>query len=345
MFFFSKISLKSFHTFGIDLYSKGVFFARTIEDISKYWLICRKFNLPFILLGSGSNVLFLENYSGIVVINLLKGISIEEGPDKWLLHVKSGETWHDLVKYTIDIGIFGLENLSFIPGSVGSAAIQNIGAYGSEFKDVCKYVEITNLNNFKIYRFEVDDCLFGYRNSIFINGLKNKYIVTSVGIKLNKKWYPNINYYSLNHFSLKSCTPIKIFNFIKDIRRKKIPNPKLIGNVGSFFKNPIVSKNLFKKIFLRYINLPYYELVDGRIKLSGGWLIDQCKLKGYSIGGASVNKEQSLVILNYNNATSNDIIRLASKIRNVVGYKFGVWLEPEVRFIDKDGEVDPLDII
>ncbi|WDI78442.1 UDP-N-acetylmuramate dehydrogenase [Candidatus Purcelliella pentastirinorum] len=336
------ISLKNFHTFGIDLYSKGIFFAKTVGVISKYWLICRKFNIPFILLGCGSNVFFLKNYFGLVIVNLLKGILIEEKLNEWLLHVKSGEIWHDLVKYTMSIGIFGLENLAFIPGSVGSAAVQNIGAYGLEFKDICEYVEITDLNNLKVYRFKVKDCLFGYRSSIFMYGLKKKYIVTGVGIKLNKKWCSITSYIN---FNIKSFTPIKIYNIIYNIRKSKIPDPKLVGNVGSFFKNPIIDLKLFKKILFKYKNVPYYKLLDGTIKLSGGWLIDQCGLRGYSIGGASINKKQSLVILNINNATSYDIICLARKIRIDVSNKFNVCLIPEVRFIGKYGEIDPLSVI
>ena len=211
----------------------------------KIWKTCNLSNIPYIILGEGSNVLFLENYAGVVIINRIKGIRIEEKKKNWLLHVFSGEKWHDLVKYTLRMGFFGLENLALIPGSVGSAAIQNIGAYGLELKNICQYVDVISLENGKTIRLKKKTCNFSYRSSIFKYKYNHGYAVIAVGIKIKKNWKPVIFSSLLKSKKILEINAYKIFNIVCQIRKKKLPNPKKLGNAGSFFKNPIITSNCF----------------------------------------------------------------------------------------------------
>ncbi|WP_343188893.1 UDP-N-acetylmuramate dehydrogenase [Buchnera aphidicola (Neophyllaphis varicolor)] len=255
-----------------------------------------------------------------------------------MLHVNSGEKWNELVKYTLKIGIFGLENLALIPGLVGSAPINNIGAYGLEFKDICSYIDLMFLKTKKIKRIYKKFCYFGYRHSIFKTNKFKDYVIISVGIKLYKKWKPINEYNGLNILNNKKLTPHKIYNKICSIRKKKIPNPKNIANAGSFFKNPIINYKKFKILIKKNKNLHFYIQKNGDIKIYAGWLIEKCNLKGTIIGGAQIHNKQALIIINKNNATPNDIISLARKIRNNVAKKFNIWLEPEVRLYGSKNE-------
>ncbi|QJC27980.1 UDP-N-acetylmuramate dehydrogenase [Enterobacteriaceae endosymbiont of Plateumaris braccata] len=338
-----KNSLKNFNTFGIDVTAFKII---KITNINKLYYICKKYyykSLPYIILGGGSNVLFLNHFKGIVIINRLKGININESKNCWNLHVYSGEYWHQFVKYTIKKGIFGLENLALIPGCVGSALIQNIGAYGVSLKNFCKYVDIMNLSNKKITRLSSKECNLQYRNSIFKNFYMHNYIIIALGMTISKKWKPNISYKDLNHLNLNTVTPHEIFNYICKIRKKKIPNPKIYGNAGSFFKNPLVSLKLGVKLLKTFPNIPYV-IKNNIFKFSAAWLIDQCDLKGYIKGGAMIYFKHSLIIINKYKATSKDILYIAIKIYNSVGNKFGIWLEPEVRLIGSIGEINPSNI-
>lgn len=328
-------SLKFFHTFKINLFAKKIIIVKNKTSLIKIWKTCKKRNIKFILLGEGSNVLFLKNYNGIVAINKITGITIEEQKKHWLLNVKGGVKWHSLIKYTMQKKIYGLENLALIPGSVGSAPIQNIGAYGIEFKDICDYVDLLSLNNSKIIRVYKNECCFNYRNSIFTKKYNHNHIIYSVGIKLSKNWIPNLSYLKFNSPHYKNnITPQKIFYQICKIRKKKLPNPNKIGNAGSFFKNPIVNSKYAKKLIQQYHNLPYYPQKNGTIKLSAGWLINQCRLKKLSIGYARIYKKNSLVLINKNNlATANEIITLANIIVYYVKKKFDIILKPEVNII------------
>ena len=244
-----------------------------------------------------------------------------------------GENWHQLVEWSLSQGIDGLENLALIPGCAGSAPIQNIGAYGVEFKDVCDYVDVLNLNTGEQFRLQANECEFGYRESIFKHRYAQGYVITAVGLKLAKNWQPILKYGSLVNFDPQTVTAKQVFDEVCHIRRSKLPDPKEFGNAGSFFKNPVVSAEQFAKIQKQVENLPHFPQLDGSVKLAAGWLIDQCHLKGFQIGGAAVHQQQALVLINKGNATGQDVVKLAHHIRQTVADKFGVYLQPEVRFM------------
>ncbi|QJC37143.1 UDP-N-acetylmuramate dehydrogenase [Enterobacteriaceae endosymbiont of Donacia thalassina] len=337
---YCKYSLKKFNTFNININAIKIVKIKDLEKLCNLWKKYKKQNFPCLILGDGSNILFLKNFYGLVIINRIKGIYISESKKYWNLHVNSGEKWHDLVKFTIKHKIYGLENLALIPGRVGSAPIQNIGAYGSSIQNFCEYVDIINPINKKIKRINKKKCNFKYRDSIFKYNYKN-YVIISIGLSLSKKWIPNLKYNDLKKLKY-NITPQKIFNYICNIRKKKIPYPKIYGNAGSFFKNPIISPILGTKLLKIFSDMPF-SLEKKKFKLSAGWLIDKCKFKGYiSSNGAMVYSKQSLILLNrFNNSSGIDILELAIKIYYKVGKKFGVWLEPEVKIIDSHGEVNP----
>jgi len=335
-------SLKNLNTFAIDVTAKKIIFVKTIQSLIVTVQHCKCTHTPYIILGEGSNILFLENYAGVVIINRIKGMKITDKNKFWLLHILSGEKWHDVVKYTLKCNIFGLENLALIPGCIGSAAIQNIGAYGLEFKDICLYVDMLCLKSYKIHRIDVNSCEFSYRSSIFKHKYNIDCFIIAVGIKLTKKWTPiifpllNVNY----NTQIKNLTPYKIFSEICKIRTKNLPNPKKIGNAGSFFKNPIITKQQANKMLSLY-NLPCYPQENGLIKISGGWLIQKYRFKNINIGDAAIHKKKKLILINKKNATANEIINLAIIIHNGIMRKFNIFLEPEVDFIGIKGKVHP----
>lgn len=330
-------SLKPFNTFKIDVRAKKIFVVKTRFELYDAWYESKKKNLPFLILGEGSNVLFLKkNYNGIVAINRLKGISITEDKNFWYLHIGAGENWHKLVNFSVKNKFFGLENLALIPGCVGSAVVQNIGAYGLELHQFCQYVDILDFKINKVSRLLNKLCKFDYRDSIFQNKYQKNFAILSIGLKLKKEWTPTIVYNDLKKLHLNAITPKKIFNFICQIRKKKMPNPKVFGNAGSFFKNPLLSYSDAKKIFKQFPLIPRYPYDQKRIHLSAGWLIEQCHLKNYCIGDAAVYKKQALIIINKKNATGKDIFLLAQYIFQCVKKKFNILLEPEVNFIEKN---------
>lgn len=341
MFTCNPFPLKSYHTLAINNVSaKKIVVIKNIKELISIWTYCKKINSPFLILGEGSNTVFLENYIGIIIINRIKGIIITQNKKYWLIHVQSGEKWHNLVKYTLKHRFFGLENLALIPGCLGSAVIQNIGAFGLEIKDVCNYVDILSFYNFKITRKNVQSCRFQYRNSIFKKQIEKKIAIISVGLKLKKKWKPLVSYGTLKKLSTNNLSAFKIFQTICILRKKTLPNPKILGNSGSFFKNPIVNIKNFKKIQFSYRKIPHFSYNKKMVKLSAGWLIEQCGLNQFKIGGANIYKKKPLIIINENNATSNDIFKLAKKIYTIVKKKFNIHIQPEVQLITKIGPQD-----
>ncbi|XBC44415.1 MAG: UDP-N-acetylmuramate dehydrogenase [Buchnera aphidicola (Schlechtendalia peitan)] len=324
-------SLKKYHTLKINVFAKKIIKIENISALIKAWKIYKK--MSFLFLGEGSNTLFSKYYNGVIAINKIMGIKTTETKENWLIYVKGGVKWHDLVVYTIKRGIYGLENLAFIPGTVGAAPIHNIGAYGIEFKNICNYVEIFSLIYKNTIKIKASHCMFKYRSSIFKNAHYYNYIVLGIGIKLPKKWSPNISHLSLKKLNPKNLTAYKIFNYIKKIRNNKLPNLKMLGNAGSFFKNPIIETKKAMELLSQYKNLPNYPENNEYIKISAGWLIEQCQLKGYSCGGAQVYPKQALILVNKNQATAQDILMLSSIIQNKVKNKFGVSLELEVKII------------
>ncbi|OOF45760.1 UDP-N-acetylmuramate dehydrogenase [Rodentibacter trehalosifermentans] len=333
-------SLQPFHTFHISVQAHQIIEAKDIGQLKETWAEAKAQHLPVLFLGQGSNMLFLEDFNGVVIINRLLGITHKQDEHFHYLHINAGENWNQLVEWTLEQGIDGLENLALIPGCAGSAPIQNIGAYGVEFKDFCHYVDVLDLNSDKSFRLSVDDCDFGYRESVFKHRYQTGYVITAVGLKLAKNWQPVLKYGSLVNFDPQTVTAKQIFDEVCRIRQSKLPNPSEFGNAGSFFKNPVVSAEQFADIQKLSENIPHFPQNNGSVKLAAGWLIDQCHLKGFQIGGAAVHEKQALVLINKENATGQDVVKLAHYIRKSVAEKFGVLLQPEVRFIGVNGEVD-----
>ena len=340
-----RISLKPFNTFGIQSNARELVAAESAEQLSRAWRTASQHGLPVLILGEGSNVFFTEDYEGVVILNRIKGIAVTESEDAWHLHVGAGENWHELVKYSLAHGMHGLENLALIPGCVGSSPIQNIGAYGVELKQVCEYVDCIDPESDKMVRLTNEQCRFGYRDSIFKHEYQNRYVIIGVGIRLPKSWQPVLTYGDLVRLDPQTVAPQQVFDAVCHMRSSKLPDPKVNGNAGSFFKNPVVSAEQTAALLKRYPDAPHYPQTDGSTKLAAGWLIDRCHLKGYRSGGAAVHRHQALVLINEDNAVSRDIINLARHVRQCVGEKFNVWLEPEVRFIGRTGEVNAVEQI
>lgn len=336
----SKHSLKTLNSFGLSINANNVVYATETKMLLDAWQASQQTNQPLLLVGGGSNLLFLSDFLGTVVVNKLKGIEIVETDTDWLIHSAAGENWHEFVQELVSKSVPGLENLALIPGSIGSAPIQNIGAYGVELKDVCEYVDVLDLNSVSVFRLTNEACQFGYRDSIFKHQYQHGYAIVAVGFRLAKKWKPILSYGTLNRLELSSITPQLVFDQVCDIRRSKLPDPTVLGNAGSFFKNPIITAEQAENIRNTYSDIPIYPQPDGRVKVAAGWLIEQAGLKGYSVGQAAVHQHQALVLVNLGTATANDIVSLAKKVRDTVGDKFNIWLEPEVRFIGQFGEVD-----
>ncbi|MDD7569611.1 MAG: UDP-N-acetylmuramate dehydrogenase [[Actinobacillus] rossii] len=334
-------SLVPFHTFGTPATAKMIVEFTTIETLQSAWHQAKENNQPVLFLGQGSNVLFVRDvFNGTVLVNRLMGIAHKQDDDFHYLHVSAGENWHKLVAWSLEQGIGGLENLALIPGCAGSAPVQNIGAYGVEFKDVCDYVDVLDLAKGAQFRLSNAACCFGYRESIFKTKYKGDFIVTAVGLKLAKAWKPVLKYGSLAEFDPSAVSAKQVFDEVCAVRRAKLPDPKEFGNAGSFFKNPVVTARQFKDLQAEYPSIPNYPQQDGFVKLAAGWLIDQCHLKGYQIGGAAVHEKQALVLVNKGNATGSDVVELAHRVRQAVAAKFDVYLSPEVRFIGEHGEIN-----
>ncbi|HEI8868997.1 UDP-N-acetylmuramate dehydrogenase [Serratia sp. AKBS12] len=338
-------SLKNHNTFALPINAAQLVIAEKIELMIKVWQKSQKRQEPLLILGEGSNVLFLEDFAGTVMINKLHGINVREEQDAWHLHVSAGENWHKLVSHTLEKGMHGLENLALIPGCVGSAPIQNIGAYGVELKNVCEYVDLLSFRTGEIDRMSPERCEFGYRESIFKHQYRTGYIIVAVGLKLNKTWQPSLGYGDLTKLDPASVTPRQVFDAVCEMRRSKLPDPRITGNAGSFFKNPVVSAEAAANLLASYPTMPHFPQHDGQVKLAAGWLIDQCQLKGYRIGGAAVHSKQALVLINQGDALPQDVVALARHVRNTVADRFDVWLEPEVRFISATGEVNAVEVL
>ncbi|ECG8592429.1 UDP-N-acetylmuramate dehydrogenase [Salmonella enterica subsp. salamae] len=338
-------SLKPWNTFGIEQRANEIVCAENQQQLLHAWQSATALHQPVLILGEGSNVLFLAPFQGTVIVNRIKGIEITESPEAWHLHVGAGENWHQLVRYALDNNMPGLENLALIPGCVGSSPIQNIGAYGVELQRVCEYVDCVELITGSSLRLTAVECRFGYRDSIFKHEYQDRVAIVAVGLRLPKLWQPILTYGDLTRFDSTTVTPQQVYDSVCHMRTTKLPDPKVNGNAGSFFKNPLVAADIAAQLLEQFPNAPHYPQTDGSVKLAAGWLIDQCQLKGVTIGGAAVHRQQALVLINANNATSQDIVKLAHHVRQKVGEKFNVWLEPEVRFIGQAGEVNAVEII
>ncbi|POP40412.1 UDP-N-acetylenolpyruvoylglucosamine reductase [Superficieibacter electus] len=338
-------SLKPWNTFGIDQAANDIVCAENEQQLVSAWQKATQQQSPVLILGEGSNVLFLTAFSGTVIVNRIKGINITERQEAWHIHVGAGENWHHLVQYTLQQGMPGLENLAMIPGCVGSSPIQNIGAYGVELQRVCDYVDCIELATGHALRLAAPQCRFGYRDSIFKHEYQHHYAIVAVGLRLPKVWQPVLTYGDLTRLDPATVTPQQVYDAVCHMRTTKLPDPKVNGNAGSFFKNPVISVAQAQTLLATFPDAPHYPQADGSIKLAAGWLIDKCQLKGMRMGGAAVHQQQALVLINTGNALSEDVVHLAQRVRHLVGEKFNVWLEPEVRFIGSHGEVSAVETI
>ena len=341
---FHRYPLKSFNTFGLEVYAREFAVLENEEDIAVLVDRHRVAGYRMLLLGGGSNILFSGDYDGFVVKIGLKGKEvIDEDEESVVIRGAAGEDWDDFVGYAVQMGWGGLENLSGIPGTVGSSPIQNIGAYGCEMKDRFESLGAVDLCTGEYSEFDPARCRFGYRDSIFKTALKGRMLITHVDFRLDKKLVPNLSYEALKsklgHIPPEDLTPQHFRNEVLQIRNSKLPDPHLLGNAGSFFKNPFISVSEFEKLkdlFSGIVSYPVEDKESHRItgyKLAAGWLIEKCGWKGYRDGDAGVHKDQALVLVNYGRATGIDILTLSEKIRNSVMEKFGVSLEREVNII------------
>ena len=328
-----NISLKQYNTFGIDKNADRFVTVGSLSEL-KSILIDEK---DIFLLGGGSNMLLTKNIEALVIHLDLKGIVVND-TEKDVVYVtaEAGENWHDFVLWCISQNYGGLENLSLIPGNIGTSPIQNIGAYGVEIKDTFQQLEALEIATGKIKTFTHSDCKFGYRNSVFKNELKGKYIITNVTFKLSKNNHQiNISYGDIkNHLKEIQHPSLKdISDAVISIRQQKLPDPKEIGNSGSFFKNPVIGSVLFNSLQKKHAKMPHYVVSENEIKIPAGWLIEQCGFKGQRFGDAGVHSKQALVLVNYGNASGQDIYNLAQNIRQKVKDTFGISLEIEVNII------------
>ena len=304
-----------------------------LEKILRDAFCCEQRFLP---IGRGSNLLFLNDFDGIILHSAIKGITpVEETDDSVLIRAGAAEVWDDVVAYAVDKGLGGIENLSLIPGETGAAAVQNIGAYGREIKDVVETVEAFHQQTAEKHIFTKEECWYDYRTSLFKEAQQDPYIITGVTLRLQKKPVFHLEYGDLRK-TVCECEPVtirKIRETIIDIRRKKLPDMNALGNAGSFFKNPVVSQEKLAQLMKEYPSIPFFPAQGETMKLSAGWLIEQCGLKGKRFGAVGIYEHQALVIVNFGGATGNEIASLAQHIRHMVARRFGVTLTPEVQYV------------
>jgi UDP-N-acetylmuramate dehydrogenase len=331
-----NISLKPFNTFGIE--AKTAKFCRfsSIQELEN--LREEILSNQLLILGGGSNLLLTKDFTGLVLKNEIKGIEIEsEDAEEIILKVGAGEVWHEFVLYCVEKNYAGIENLSLIPGSVGASPMQNIGAYGVEIKDVFEKLSAYHIETGEINYFNKNECNFAYRESVFKKVLKGKYIISHVYFRLKKEAAINSSYGAieqvLNDKGIKNPTIKDVSDAVISIRQSKLPDPKVLGNAGSFFKNPVVEIAIYQKILENYPAAPSYPAENGKVKVPAGWLIETAGWKGKNLGTHGVHDRQALVLVNYGNATGKEIWDLSSAVLKDVKNKFGIDLEREVNII------------
>ncbi|MBD3588260.1 UDP-N-acetylmuramate dehydrogenase [Bacteroides sp. GM023] len=328
-------SLLSYNTFGIDVSAARFLEYTSVEELQQ--LIAQgAVTTPFLHIGGGSNLLFSKDYDGLILHSRIEGIEVtEEDARSVSVRVGAGIVWDDFVAYCVERGWYGAENLSLIPGEVGASAVQNIGAYGVEVKDLITAVETVNIQGEKRV-YSVEECEYAYRNSLFKRPENKSVFVTHVRFRLSKEAHYTLDYGTIRQELDKypELTLPVVRKVIIDIRESKLPDPKVMGNAGSFFMNPIVPKEKLADLQREYPRIPYYELADGRVKIPAGWMIDQCGWKGKSLGPAAVHDKQALVLVNKGGAKGSDIIALSDAVRASVREKFGIDIHPEVNLIN-----------
>ena len=330
-------SLLSHNTFGMDIKASLFIEYTSVEELKE---ILRRYPLEegcWLHIGGGSNLLFKGDYPGIILHSAIKGYEIlEENEQEVIVRVGAGEVWDDFVAYSVDKGWYGAENLSLIPGEVGASAVQNIGAYGMEAKDLIVNVETVEVATGEERIFTNAECAYAYRESAFKLSLKGKYIVTKVSYRLKKTPCYHLDYGNVRAELEKSGIALTLSNVrevIIKIREGKLPDPKVQGNAGSFFMNPIVLRGQFETLLAEYPQMPHYVVDAERVKIPAAWMIDQCGWKGKHLGNAGVHDKQALVLVNAGGATGEEVIRLSEAIQKSVFDKFGIRISPEVNFI------------
>lgn len=334
-----NISLKKYNSFGIDVAAEYFAVFKSVDEVTE--LVGENNLISFrqpLILGGGSNILFTGNVRGLVLKNEISGIhKINEDEDHVYIKVGAGVNWHSLVLHCIEHNWAGIENLSLIPGNAGASPMQNIGAYGVEIKDVFFELEALHMIHKNIVRFNCSDCEFGYRESVFKRKFKDEFVILTVTYKLNKIPKYNTSYgaieQELERMGVKDLSIAAVSQAVINIRSSKLPNPAEIGNAGSFFKNPTIDKEKYALLKSSFDTIVGYELENGTVKLAAGWLIEQCGFKGYRKGDAGCHAKQALVLVNYGEATGNEIFVISEEIIKAVFEKFGVELEREVNII------------
>ena len=325
-------SLLHHNTFGIDAKCRRFLEYVSVEEAQE---IARQLQEPYLLIGAGSNLLLTGDFDGTVVHSAVKGI---ENQSDSLIRCGSGETWDEVVAWCVGHGLYGAENLSLIPGEVGASAVQNIGAYGAEVKDLIASVEAVEIGTGRLCIFSREECQYGYRDSRFKHEWKNKYLITHVVYRLKtddaqpSTEYGNIRA-ELDRRGIQTPTAAELREVVIAIREAKLPDPKVTGNAGSFFMNPVVSREKFEALLAQYPQIPHYYIDEQHEKIPAGWMIDQCGWKGKSLGRAGVHDKQALVLVNRGGATGQEIVDLCEAIRNDVRERFGIDIHPEVNII------------
>lgn len=329
-------ALQSSNTFNIKAQCSDIYFPSSLAELKQLPSLTSQ---AFYILGEGSNTLFVEQKAPIIIQPKFLGIAVNDYDDHYTVTVGAGENWHKLVCFCVAKGINGLENLALIPGSVGAAPIQNIGAYGVDFSDYCQSVVWYEFSSQAIHNLSNQACDFAYRDSIFKKSLYNQGLITEVVFKFPKVWQAKLSYAGLDTLP-KNCSAVAVMERVIQLRNSKLPDPKKLPNAGSFFKNPLVNAEVFAALSKEYEGIPHYLQANGTVKLAAGWLIEQTGLKGYTQNGVGVHHQQALVIVNYGSLRGADIISLAKYIQRQVADKFSVVLTPEVRMITAQGERD-----
>ena len=334
---FKSYSLKEHSTFGIDAKCRRFLEYETDEEAIEVAAILRKERLPYIIIGGGSNLLLTKDFEGIVVRSGIKGYYFEDDYFCERMTCGSGEVWDDMVAASLKAGYYGMENLSLIPGDVGASAVQNIGAYGMEASDLILCVWMIEIPTGKPWMIGEEDCEYGYRQSRFKQDWKNRFLITRVTYGLMRTFKPRLDYgnirQELEQRGIKEPTAQQLREVIIDIRNAKLPDPKVEGNAGSFFMNPIVTRKRYEKLAAQYPEMPHYKVDSRHEKIPAGWMIEQCGWKGKSLGRAGVHDKQALVLVNRGGATGAEIVALSDAIRADVKSKFDIEIHPEVNII------------
>lgn len=334
----NDVNLHNYNTMGIAVTAKYFVAVNSIAILEIALTKRELFEEAVLILGGGSNILLTKNFTGLVLRNELKGIKvIKENADHVWIQAAAGENWHTFVMYCVSKNFGGIENLALIPGTVGAAPVQNIGAYGVELKDTVESLEAYELATGKLTIFNKEECEFAYRESVFKTKLNNKYIITQVTLKLTKLPYLNFSYgllaETLQHMNFSLLSVAAVSDAVIQIRQSKLPDPAIIPNTGSFFKNPYVSLLQFNALKLQFPNIPNYPIDANTVKIPAGWLIEQCGWKGKRIGNVGVYEKQALVLVNHNQGGAEEILNLVIAIQQSVKNKFNILLEPEVQII------------